>query len=150
MAAAAPNDPGYSRQWGMQLIGAAQAWSAGTGKGTTIAVVDTGVDLHHEDLAANIPAPELQSDFRRKALGMLPDVRILSTREAAKQAFGGLTSREHDVALLVTDGKSNRAIAQALVVSERTVETHVARIMSKLGFDSRVQIAAWFAAQPPS
>ena len=53
-AATAPNDPGYSRQWGMQLIGAAQAWSAGTGKGTTIAVVDTGVDLHHEDLAAKI------------------------------------------------------------------------------------------------
>jgi non-specific serine/threonine protein kinase len=49
------------------------------------------------------------------------------------------------VAVLVASGKSNRAIAAALVVSERTVETHVARIMAKLGFDSRVQIATWLA-----
>jgi len=38
---------------------------------------------------------------------------------------------------------SNRQIAEALVITERTAETHVCRILSKLGLDSRAQIAAW-------
>ena len=49
------------------------------------------------------------------------------------------------VAALVAEGLSNRAIAQRLVVSQRTVEGHVARILAKLGFSSRAQIAAWVA-----
>ena len=48
--ASAANDPGYPQQWGMRLIGAESAWSTATGKGITIAVVDTGVFLQHEDL----------------------------------------------------------------------------------------------------
>jgi non-specific serine/threonine protein kinase len=47
------------------------------------------------------------------------------------------------VAALIAQGKSNREIAEALVVGERTIETHVENILSKLGFDSRTQIAAW-------
>jgi len=49
--AVASNDPLYPEQWGMQRIGAEPAWSMGTGNGVVIAVVDTGVDLAHEDLA---------------------------------------------------------------------------------------------------
>jgi predicted ATPase/DNA-binding CsgD family transcriptional regulator len=66
-----------------------------------------------------------------------------SPKKAAKQAFGGLTDRERNVALLVAQGKSNRLIAQELFVSERTVEKHVENILSKLQFISRAQIAAW-------
>jgi subtilisin family serine protease len=58
LAAAAParavNDPAFDRQWGMQLIGAPAAWDRATGAGVTIAVVDTGVDLGHEDLAPQL------------------------------------------------------------------------------------------------
>jgi non-specific serine/threonine protein kinase len=54
-----------------------------------------------------------------------------------------LTPREREVAALIAQGKSNRAIAQALVISEKTAERHVANILSKLGFHSRTQIAAW-------
>jgi non-specific serine/threonine protein kinase len=54
-----------------------------------------------------------------------------------------LTPREREVVLLIAQGKSNRAIAQALVISEKTAERHVANILSKLGFHSRTQIAAW-------
>src|SRR5207302_399722 len=56
-----------------------------------------------------------------------------------------LSRREREVAQLVAHGLSNREIAQRLYLSERTVDNHVHRILDKLGFDSRVQIATWLA-----
>jgi DNA-binding NarL/FixJ family response regulator len=67
----------------------------------------------------------------------------LSPRRALQQHFGGLTSREREVARLVAQGKSNRAIAEELVVGVSTVEAHISHIFTKLGFSSRAQIAAW-------
>jgi DNA-binding NarL/FixJ family response regulator len=61
----------------------------------------------------------------------------------AKQSLGGLTKREREVAALVAQGKSNREIAQTLVLSEYTVASHVSNILSKLEFASRTQIVAW-------
>ncbi|HEU5102178.1 MAG TPA: LuxR C-terminal-related transcriptional regulator [Roseiflexaceae bacterium] len=57
-----------------------------------------------------------------------------------------LTARELEVAALIAQGKSNRAIAQALVVGVKTVEAHTSRILAKLGFSSRAQISAWAVA----
>ena len=54
-----------------------------------------------------------------------------------------LSEREREVAALIGQGASNRAIAEALVISERTVERHVANIFAKLNFGSRTQIAAF-------
>jgi DNA-binding CsgD family transcriptional regulator/predicted negative regulator of RcsB-dependent stress response len=97
-----------------------------------------------EELAANIPDEHVQEQFFREAKALLPRTRaIFSPRRAAKQAFGGLTEREREVALLIAKGKSNREIANQLVVSYRTVETHVGTILSKLAFSSRAQIAVW-------
>lgn len=56
---------------------------------------------------------------------------------------GGLSPREAEVAALVAEGLSNRGIAERLVISERTAGNHVAHILTKLGFTSRSQIAAW-------
>ncbi len=56
---------------------------------------------------------------------------------------GGLTRREVEVARLVARGRSNREIAEEFVLSERTVESHVQHILTKLGFTSRAEIAAW-------
>jgi subtilisin family serine protease len=53
-ATAPPPDPYLSQQWGLTRIQADQAWSLATGAGTVIAVVDTGVDLGHPDLAGNV------------------------------------------------------------------------------------------------
>ena len=64
-------------------------------------------------------------------------------RQAAKEQFGGLTAREREVAVLIAQGKSNRELAEALVVSERTVGAHVSNILSKLELASRTQIATW-------
>ncbi|NKQ58692.1 ATPase [Amycolatopsis sp. K13G38] len=58
---------------------------------------------------------------------------------------GGLTRREREIAELVAEGLSNRAIATRLVIAQRTAETHVENILAKLGFTSRAQIAAWLA-----
>jgi DNA-binding CsgD family transcriptional regulator len=50
------------------------------------------------------------------------------------------------VAALVTEGLTNREIADRLHITERSAESHVERIRIRLGFRSRSQIAAWFAA----
>jgi pimeloyl-ACP methyl ester carboxylesterase/DNA-binding CsgD family transcriptional regulator len=57
-----------------------------------------------------------------------------------------LTPRQSQVAALVSQGWSNRQIADELVITERTAESHVERIRARLGFRSRAQIAAWYVA----
>jgi predicted ATPase/DNA-binding CsgD family transcriptional regulator len=56
-----------------------------------------------------------------------------------------LTKREWEVAQLVAEGLSNQEIADRLVISRRTAETHVDRILSKVGFHNRTQLASWVA-----
>ncbi|HJR46157.1 MAG TPA: S8 family serine peptidase [Actinomycetota bacterium] len=53
-AAGASNDPHFAKQWGLQKIQAEPAWAHSDGTGAVIAVVDSGVDLDHPDLAAKI------------------------------------------------------------------------------------------------
>jgi non-specific serine/threonine protein kinase len=55
----------------------------------------------------------------------------------------GLTNREREIAMLVGQGKTNGEIATKLVVSKRTVETHISHILSKLELTSRAQIMLW-------
>ena len=56
-----------------------------------------------------------------------------------------LSRRETEIAELVATGLTNRQVAAATHISERTVESHVQHILAKLGFTSRSQIAAWAA-----
>ena len=58
-------------------------------------------------------------------------------------ADSSLTGREREVARLVARGLTNRQIAAALVVSERTAEGHVQSILNKLSFNTRAQVAVW-------
>ena len=58
-----------------------------------------------------------------------------------------LSRREREVAALITRGLTNRQIADALVIGERTVHTHVANVLVKLDLTSRTQIAAWGVEQ---
>jgi predicted ATPase/DNA-binding CsgD family transcriptional regulator len=58
---------------------------------------------------------------------------------------GPLTRREREIAELITRGLSNKEIARTLVISQRTAEGHVEHILTKLGFTSRAQVAAWVA-----
>ena len=89
-------------------------------------------------------------------LGM---VRLLGPRPGghAGRAAGPLTRREGEIAALVGRGLTNRQIAAALHISERTAENHVQHILTKLGLHTRTQIATWNtglkaqpAEQPPA
>jgi DNA-binding NarL/FixJ family response regulator len=95
-------------------------------------------------MAETIPDAVLRAVFMRQALASLPSA-TQHAGEAPVAASTMLTAREREVAVLVAQGKSNRAIAAELVISERTTESHVTNILGKLGFTSRAQIAAWAA-----
>ena len=71
-------------------------------------------------------------------------------RRSRTQPGNALTRRESEVAELIAEGYSNRAIAERLVLSDRTVEHHVAAIFSKLGFRSRSQLAAFISRERSS
>jgi len=67
----------------------------------------------------------------------------------ASGASSVLTARQREIAALIARGRSNRGIADELVISPATVARHVANIFTKLGFSSRAQVAAWLAAADP-
>jgi non-specific serine/threonine protein kinase len=67
---------------------------------------------------------------------------------AAAGRLGRLSRRELEVAAMVSQGMTNRQIADALVLAERTVEGHVERIRRKLGVRSRTQIAVIIVGGP--
>jgi DNA-binding CsgD family transcriptional regulator len=79
------------------------------------------------------------------ALGTTTDVASAST--GAEASSGVLSRREFEVAELVARGLTNRQIAATLVISQRTAEGHVEHVLTKLGFTSRAQIAAWVTAE---
>ena len=77
----------------------------------------------------------------RLALG--ESAGVAEAAAAPRRQPGRLTRRQLEIARLVARGLTNREIAQRLYISERTAEGHVEQIRNKLGFSSRVQIAAW-------
>jgi DNA-binding CsgD family transcriptional regulator len=69
--------------------------------------------------------------------------RATTARALTKNQYEGLTARETEVAGLIARGRSNKEIAETLFLSNRTVEAHIGRILAKLNFSSRAQIAVW-------
>jgi DNA-binding NarL/FixJ family response regulator len=79
-------------------------------------------------------------------LGMHTYARLASTLTAAA-GHDGLSAREREVAGLVAQGLTNKQVAAALHLSERTVESHVAHCLRKLGVTSRTQLAVAFSSR---
>ncbi|WP_163509830.1 ATP-binding protein [Fodinicola acaciae] len=80
-----------------------------------------------------------------RRLGMAPTVEAATALQERLTAGPPLTRREREIAQLIADGLSNRQIAERFVLSERTVETHVRSVLSKLQLGNRTHVAAWVA-----
>jgi non-specific serine/threonine protein kinase len=78
------------------------------------------------------------------ALGTTPAPHTSTDQEGP---LANLTRRETEIAALVAEGLKNSEIAARLVISPRTAEGHVQRVLVKLGLRNRSQLAAWVAAQ---
>ena len=111
-------------------------------------------DIAHSEALAHLDTaiPELREMHMQPALEralalsdtyQAPPVQM----SARSPTSDGLTAREREIAGLMAGGLSNREISGRLVITEGTVEVHVKHILSKLGFKSRSQVAAWLAHQ---
>jgi len=78
---------------------------------------------------------------------VLARIRQLATKGQA-DGFGDLTAQERRILLLVAEGQTNREIAAAMVLSEKTIKNYVSAILSKLDLDRRAQVAALVAKYP--
>lgn len=137
----------HQHEHAIRLLGAAAALRSSVGS-----VIDPA-DLpeHERNLAAM--RRQLGEEAFTKAWAEGSSMTMDALLEAAPKAKAEppakpdpeqtLTRREFEVATLISQSKSNAEIAEKLVVSKRTVETHIANILSKLNFTSRGQIAAW-------
>jgi DNA-binding CsgD family transcriptional regulator len=137
---------------GARLLGASQAIG---GKRSAVASVWHVTRLEYERYLALAREQLADTEFLgEQALGgamsleqAVDYARNLPLREETAQASaatsGGLTAREREITALIGQGKTNGEIAAELVLSKRTVETHVNHILSKLGLSSRGQIMLW-------
>lgn len=76
-------------------------------------------------------------------LGAAPDAAAVALRRGTVVQPGGLTDRELEVLALLAAGRTNREIAGALVISEKTVARHLSNISTKLGVGTRTAAATW-------
>jgi DNA-binding CsgD family transcriptional regulator len=98
-------------------------------------------ELGDED-AAEMELESARREFEQ--LGARPDlVRLQELRPSGARRPGGLTARELEVLRLLASGRTNRAIATDLFISEKTVARHVANIFTKLGLSSRSAATAY-------
>ncbi|MER5744992.1 LuxR C-terminal-related transcriptional regulator [Streptomyces sp. NPDC002225] len=82
-----------------------------------------------------------EREFRRGARATVDEAMAYALDDPA--GAPGLTRRESQVAELVAAGLTNKEIAVRLTIAQRTAENHVERILGKLGFTSRTQLAVW-------
>ena len=135
---------------------AAQLWGAAGALRTKI-----GVPLQPENRAVLDPyLAAARSDLGEAAWqAALAEGRAMSPERAVEYSLaaeepdspsrrpardsGALSAREEEVAVLVSQGLTNRQIASELSISEHTIATHITRILKRLGLNSRSRLSAW-------
>jgi predicted ATPase/DNA-binding CsgD family transcriptional regulator len=98
---------------------------------------------------AALPEAEAEAAWRAGLATPPAEVTARLRREGVPQTAsgkalpGGLSRREMEVARMVAAGMTSKSIADRLFLSERTVESHIEHILTKLDFNSRAQVATW-------
>jgi DNA-binding NarL/FixJ family response regulator len=82
-----------------------------------------------------------------RVLGDATSASTAVRSETTPARIEDLTPRELEIVKLISEGLTNKAIAQRLVIAQRTAEGHVERILRKLSCDSRTQVAAWWMSR---
>jgi DNA-binding CsgD family transcriptional regulator/tetratricopeptide (TPR) repeat protein len=103
----------------------------------------TGAHDLYDGLGANWDLAHLRAQLRQHGIRRGPRVK----HRQATTGWGALTPTEMKIAEMVAEGMPNRQIAEQLVLSPRTVGTHVSHILAKLGVRSRIEIAREAAAR---
>jgi DNA-binding NarL/FixJ family response regulator len=85
--------------------------------------------------------PVLSPSVTQQLIAHVADADHDRRRTLARDRLAQLADREREIAVAVAEGKSNAEIGAALYLSVPTVKTHVSRVLTKLGFNNRVQIA---------
>ena len=85
--------------------------------------------------------PMLSPTITRRLIGHLTDSEGDKRRRHAREQLDRLSEREREVAVAIGQGKSNAEVSRELYMSVATVKAHVSRVLEKLEFNSRVQIA---------
>jgi DNA-binding CsgD family transcriptional regulator len=82
-----------------------------------------------------------------RALGRRPPQRAAAAAQNGDGVLAALTARQREIARLVAQGHTNREIAEILVVTEKTVEKHLARVFARVGVNSRVALTVLVAGE---
>jgi NarL family two-component system response regulator LiaR len=98
-------------------------------------------DLVHALRQVHRGQVQLHPEAAKKLMTAISEDKVSSTTPSHSPAFKDLTEREREVLLLIAEGLSNRKIAEKLVISEKTVKSHVSRILNKLHLEDRTQAA---------
>ncbi|MGY0498953.1 ATP-binding protein [Nocardia sp. FBN12] len=145
-AAAADGD----RERAARLMGAASAIRRGSSQRLAHAMTQLIGQRVREQVQTALGEREFTACFDAGAALTIEDAVHYAMQTAPQAVADGeptgldvLTRREREVARLIAHGYGNRRIAQDLVISVRTAESHVDHILTKLGFTSRTQIATW-------
>lgn len=137
-------DDGNHRE-AARLFGAADAHRGRTGA-LRLKIYDGEYEASVEALRAAMGDEEMAGAWAEGAALSISEAitqaqRGRGERRRASSGWPSLTRAELDVVRLVGEGLSNRDIAERLFVSPRTVQTHLTHVYTKLGFNSRVQLA---------
>jgi predicted ATPase/DNA-binding CsgD family transcriptional regulator len=137
------------------LIGAAETVQRGVGA-TTIPYLAPLIAQAGESTRAALGAATFQGQCdagramsRGAAIGLALGETAPAQPASTEASTAPLSKREAEVARLVSEGLSNKQIGARLLISEHTVDSHVRSVLTKLGFSSRAQIAAWLASAGP-
>jgi non-specific serine/threonine protein kinase len=150
-AVAARGDP----EWGARLYGMVDAVLEGTGGNLPVTALPSFEPARDAVRAAlgeagfeaaraaglALPLQEVLAEVEREIASSFRTAR--GERAGPSKTPFGLTTREREVLRLVASGRSNREIAAALFVTQRTAATHITHILAKLGVESRTEAAAW-------